>query len=257
MYGAIIGDLAGSIYEYNQVKKVKPVKIDKIIEDNAFYSDDTILTVAVLDAILNKGNYTDYLQKYIKKYADYKPCFSPYFEHPFSPSTMNFGKNIYNNYNTGNGAMMRISPVGYLFNSEKDVILNAKLATIPSHNTNEAIYSATTIALMIYYFRCGLTKEEVYRKLNIKAVYKPFKKFNMTCQDTIGNCLYVIYNSSSFEDAIRKAILMGGDTDTNAAIVGSVAEAIYGIQGELISKAEERIPEDFVKILRRANKKVK
>ena len=67
MYGAIIGDLAGSIYEYDQVKKVKPVKIDKIIEDNAFYSDDTILTVAVLDAILNKGNYTDYLQKYIKK----------------------------------------------------------------------------------------------------------------------------------------------------------------------------------------------
>ena len=67
MYGAIIGDLAGSIYEYEQVKKVKPVKIDKIIEDNAFYSDDTILTVAVLDAILNKGNYTDYLQKYIKK----------------------------------------------------------------------------------------------------------------------------------------------------------------------------------------------
>ena len=67
--------------------------------------------------------------------------------------------------------------------------------------------------------------------------------------------LYVIYKSSSFEDAIRKTILMGGDTDTNAAIVGSVAEAIYGIEDELISKAEKKIPEDFVKILRRAKKK--
>ena len=75
MYGAIIGDLAGSIYEYSQLKKVTPIYMDKIIEDNAFYSDDTILTIAILDAIQNNREYEKYIRSYIKKYSSYKPKF--------------------------------------------------------------------------------------------------------------------------------------------------------------------------------------
>ena len=85
MYGAIIGDLAGSIYEYSQIKKVTPIYMDKIIEDNAFYSDDTILTIAILDAIQNNREYEKYIRSYIKKYSSYKPNFSPYFNNAFSP----------------------------------------------------------------------------------------------------------------------------------------------------------------------------
>lgn len=83
---------------------------------------------------------------------------------------------------------------------------------------------------MIYYFRNGLSKEDVFCKLNLLIKYKPFEKFNTTCKETLNNCLYVLYNSNSFEDAKRKTLLMGGDTDTNCAIVGSVAEFMYGMK---------------------------
>ena len=255
MYGAIIGDLAGSIYEYEQVKKIKPVKINNIIEDSSFYSDDTILTIAIIDAILNDKNYDKYLRKYINDYKDYKPNFNPYFKTPFSSNLIKWSNSNSTGNSHGNGAMMRISPIGYMFNSEKEIIENAKLATIPSHNSKEAIESATTIALMIYYFRTGLSKDEVYKKLNIKLNYKPFEKFNTTCEETIDNCLYIFYYSNNFEDAIRKTIMMGGDTDTNACIVGSLAESFYGIDNNLKEQAENKLPNEFVKILRKYNRR--
>ena len=107
---------------------------------------------------------------------------------------------------------------------------------------------------MIYYFRNGWSKEEVYKKLKLQANYIPFTKFNMTCGTTIGNCLYAIYHSTSFEDAIRKILVMGGDTDTNACIVGSVAESIYGMTSEQKAMAEKDLPSDYVKILRKVYK---
>ena len=250
MYGAIIGDLAGSIYEYSQLKSISNINADKIITEASFYSDDTILTIAILDAILNKGNYEEYLKKYIKKYANYKPDFTPYFKTPFSKGLIDWSNSSIVGTSTGNGAMMRISPVGYLFNTEESVIKNAQLATIPSHNSKEAVAAATIVALMIFYFRNGLSRDEVYQRLNIKIEYHPFKKFNTTCHETIGNCLYALYNSKSFEDAIRKTISMGGDTYTNACIVGSIAESMYPISPALISEAESKLPKEFVKILR-------
>ena len=251
MYGAIVGDLAGSIYEYEQLKKVHRVKMINLIEDNAFYSDDTILTIAILDAILNNKDYDYYLRKYIQEYSEYKPDFNPYFKSSFSPNLIKWSKSNVVGISHGNGAMMRISPVGYMFDSEIDVIENARLATIPSHNSKESIDSATTVALIIYYFRQGYTKDEIFKMLNIDIEYIPFTKFNTTCEETIGNCLYALYNSNSFDDAIRKTLLMGGDTDTNCAIVGSMAEAMYGIDNEVIERANEKIHQKYVKILSR------
>lgn len=256
MYGAIIGDLAGSIYEYDQVKKIKKIRINKIIEDNAFYSDDTILTIAIMDAILHDKNYEYYLKKYIKEYSNYHPNFSPYFKSSFSPNMIKWAKNDIVGKSVGNGAMMRISPVAYMFNSEEEVIKNARLTTIPSHNSKEAIEAATLISLLIFYLRKGLLIDDVYKKLNINVEYRPFDKFNTTCKETIGNCLYIVYHSNSFEDAIRKTIFMGGNTDTNACIVGSIAEAIYGIDDMLIKQANEKIPDNFEKVLSKAYKKV-
>lgn len=253
MYGAIIGDLAGSVYEFDQLKKVHSIQMNSLIEDNPFYSDDTILTIAVLDAILNDKNYDYYLRKYVQDYSEYKPDFSPYFKTPFSPNLIEWAKSNVIGASHGNGAMMRISPVGYMFDSEEEIIENAWLATIPSHNSEEAINSATMVALIIYYSRIGFSKDEIFKMMNIDVKYSPFTKFNMTCEETIGNCLYALYNSNSFEDAIRKTLLMGGDTDTNCAIVGSMAEAIYGIDSELIEKVNKKIPKKFVKILSRAS----
>lgn len=251
MYGAIIGDLAGSIYEYGQIKNISEVKINKLIEDNSFFSDDSILTIAILDAILNKGDYSSYIREYINKYSDYKPDFSPYFKSPFSPGMMKWASEVSATKSCGNGALMRISPVGYMFDKETDVISNAYLATIPTHDSYEAINSARIIALMIFYFRNGLSKDLVFNKLNLDISYKPFTKFNTTCSETLGNCLYAIYNSNSFYDSISKVISMGGDTDTNACIVGSVSEAIYGIDDDLKELVYEKLDDDLGKVLRK------
>ena len=240
MYGAIIGDLAGSIYEYNQTKEIISIIPNKIISEDSFYSDDTIL---------HDKNYDYYLRKYIQEYKNYKPNFSPYFKTSFSPNLIKWSESDIKGTSCGNGAIMRISPIGYMFDSEEEVRENAYLATIPTHNTKEAIDAATIVALIIYHARHGLKKGEIFKKLNIDSNYRPFTKFNKTCNETLDNCLYMLENSSGFANSIRKTLLMGGDTDTNCAIVGSMAEAIYGIDDKLIKEANEKIPESFQKLL--------
>lgn len=254
MLGAIYGDKSGSIYEFSQLKEIKGIDPQTLITEESFYSDDTIETIAVMDAIINNKDYGETLREYILKYENYRPNFKPYFKTSFSPGTIKWAKGTGRDDSIGNGAMMRVSPVGYLFDREDEVIENTKLVTIPSHNSEEAISSATIIALMIYYFRNGLSKEETFKKLNLIVKYEPFIKFNTTCHETLGNCLYAIYNSNSFEDAIRKTLLMGGDTDTNACIVGSVAEALYGMSEEEKNDAFSYLPNEHVKILRRVYK---
>lgn len=249
MYGAIIGDLAGSIYEYEQTKSIRKISIHEIINENSFYSDDTILTIAIADAILNGKKYEKYLRNYIKFYSSYKPNFKPYFKKTFSPKLMKWAESNIIGTSIGNGAMMRISPIGFMFDNEEEVIENARLATLPSHNSEQAISAATTIALIIFYLRKGFSLEKIYNMLNIELRFTEFNHFNATCNETIDNCLYILYYSNSFEDAIRQTIALGGDTDTNACIVGSMAEALYGIDNALINQANQKLPKEFIKVL--------
>ena len=251
MLGAIYGDKAGSIYEFDQVKEVKPISPESLITEESFYSDDTIETIAIMDSIINNKSYEDTLREYILEYESYRPNFSPYFKTSFSPNTIKWAKGLGNSNSIGNGALMRISPVGYLFDTEEEVIENSTLATISSHNSKEAIEGARTIALMIYYSRMGLDKEEIYRKLDLKVEYTPFTRFNTTCNETLGNCLYALYNSNSFEGAIRTTLLMGGDTDTNCCIVGSIAESLYGMTSDQKEDALKGLPDEHVKILKK------
>ena len=254
MYGAIIGDLAGSIYEYNQTKGIKKIKINNLIEPNAFYSDDTILTIAIIDSIINKKDYEIVLKEYISKYENYHPNFTPYFISAFSPNLIKWSKSNEIGTSKGNGALMRISPVAYLFNSKKDILRETKLATIPSHNSKEALKYTKLLSLLIYYFKKGYTKEEAISKLNIKVKYTPFQKFNTTCKETFDNCIYALSVSNSFEEAIKNVISLGGDTDTNAAIVGSMAESLFGIDQKLIKKINSYLPKEFIKLLQKAYK---
>lgn len=256
MIGAIIGDLAGSIYEFDQVKQSKPVKIKNIIEDNSFYSDDTILTIAIADAIINNKDYGETLKQYVSNYENKVPTHTPYFKSMFSPGFIKWAKSDTQGTSYGNGAMMRVSPVGFLFNSEEDVINNAYQATIPSHNTKDAIDCSRVISLIIFYARQGLSKEEIIHKLNIKIKQPKIEKFNYTCADTIDLCLYSLFTSNGFEDSIKIAISFGGDTDTNACIVGSMAEAMYGIPQNLKEAALSKLPTNFVEILNKCYEKI-
>lgn len=153
--------------------------------------------------------------------------------------------------------MMRISPIGYLFNTEYDIIRHSLLAAIPSHYSIEAIDASQTVSLIIYYGRLGISKEEIISKLTNTLNYQPFNKFNTTCSETLSNCLYALFSSNSFEEAIRTIISFGGDTDTNACIVGSMAEALYGIDDSLILLAKKKIPDEFTNILENGYSKLK
>lgn len=241
MIGAIIGDLAGSVYEYGQVKNVSGVKMGKVIEDDAFISDDSILTIAIMDAIINKKDYGKTLREYVNKYKYDVPKNVPYFKTMFSPNLIKWAESNEIGKSFGNGAMMRVSPVGYLFNNEKEVMLNAIYATSPSHNTAEAVTSAEIIALLVYYFKKGYTKDYINERLNLNIIEPKLQSFNYRCDDTMDVCLYSIFNAKSFEDGIGLALSFGGDTDTNACIVGSVLEARYGVPEELKVKALNKL----------------
>ena len=256
MYGAVIGDFIGSIYEYEQTRRIISIKPGVLISDNSFFSDDTILTIAIIDAILSGVSYEEKLREYGLNYIDYKPNFKPYFKNSFSPGFVKWLKGDFQGNSIGNGAMMRISPVGYLFDSEDEVKKEVVLATQPSHNSSEAIDCSSIIALIIFYKRKGLSKKEIIEKLKLKYNKEDFLKFNTTCGETINNCLYALFNSNSFEDSMYKILYFGGDTDTNCAIVGSMAEAFYGIDKSYIEKVNEKLPKEFVKVLSLAYKKL-
>lgn len=257
MLGAIIGDLAGSVYEFEQFTKVKPIKINKLIEEDSFFSDDTILTIAIADAIINNVSYESKLKEYALKYVNKVPQDTPYFPTMFSQGFTNWANGNTKGGSNGNGAMMRVSPVGYLFNTEDEVIKNAKLATVPSHNTEEAISAARIVALIIFYSRQGLSKKDIVNKLDLKIKKPKITEFNYTCSSTIDCVLYSWFKANSFEDSIRLAISFGGDTDTNACIVGSMTEAMYGIDEKIKQAALKKLPADFVKILNKSYKKIK
>lgn len=257
MLGAIIGDLAGSIYEFDQIKNAHGVDIKSVIEKDAFFSDDTILTIAILDAILSKKDYGDKLREYGKKYETYLPNHEPYFKTTFSPGFTKWVNSENVGTSQGNGAMMRVSPVGYLFDTEEEVLENARLATIPSHNDETAIKCAQIVALIIFYFRKGYSKDEVIKKMNFEIKTPVITKFNYTCEDTIDLCLYSLFNSNSFEDSVRMAISFGGDTDTNACIVASMSEALYGIDKRLVDKAISKLPNEFVSMLEKGYQNIK
>ena len=256
MLGNIIGDLAGSIYEFEQTINCHPISIKNLIADNAFFSDDTILTIAIIDAILSHDSYEKKIREYEQKYNDKIPSFRPYFKTMFSPNFVRWAESNYVGVSHGNGAMMRVAPIGFMFDTEKEVVENAMLATIPSHNSDSAIKSAQTVALIIFYARQGFSKDEIISRLNLKISKPIVQKFNYTCEDTIDICLYSFFNSNSFEESIKTAISFGGDTDTNACIVGGMAEAMWGIEDKLKQKAIKFLPKNFKDILIKAYKKI-
>lgn len=266
MWGSIIGDLAGSIYEYDQAKNgVHPVTVNKVIENNAFFTDNTIMTVAVADAILNEDElYIKYYKKYVEEYEKYMPEFKPYFDTIFSPEFLKIIKGEAAPESKSSIALTRISPVGFLFKKPSLVDTQAIWATGITHNTPEALNNARLVALLIHYFKQGLTEEKVKEALKITdkhpgldlnlgtITYKSFEKFNLTCSETIDNVLYAVFSSNCYEEAVRKVISFGGDTGANACITGGIAEAAFGVPKELVEKAKIKLPERFVNVINNA-----
>lgn len=248
MFGAIIGDIVGSIYEFKNLKSTD----FPIINHEATFTDDTVLTVATAYALLNGGNYADAYIKFGRIYPGrgYGGRFRGWLEHDDNTP--------YNSY--GNGSAMRVSPVAYSHDSLDHVLIEAKRCAEVTHNHPEGIKGAQSVAAAIYLARTGVIKADIkkfvadnfsydlnFRLDDIRASYD----FDETCQGSVPQAIVSFIESENYEDAIRKAISIGGDSDTIACIAGSVAEAYYGIPADLIRYAESKLDYYMLDIIRR------
>lgn len=269
MLGAMIGDIAGSKYEFNNTFDYD----FEMFGGGCDFTDDTICTVAIADAILNGRNYQESLLDWCRRYPSPKGAYGGRFAgwiHSLDPQP-------YNSF--GNGSAMRVSPVAWLFNDLSQVLEEAEKTALPTHNHPEGIKGAKAVAHAIWYFRKSKFSEESkdseneetkgLKNENAKAskdenetiqgfmsiarsYYEDFDtrvypkgKFDETCMDAVPLSFYLLSQASSFEDAIRLAISHGGDSDTIGAIVGSIAEARFGIPQEMKEKALSYLPDDM------------
>ena len=277
MLGAIVGDIVGSVYEWNNIK----TKDFPLFREDCFFTDDTIMTCAVAEAIMNGGerdDFIDSLKKYGRLYphADYGGRFGLWLQLD--------DREPYNSF--GNGSAMRVSPCGWIMdcgftartgcwpNNARGV---ARLSAEVTHNHHEGIKGAMAVADAIFMSRfyfggcCGdygkpindnpmecksrikehIEKEYGYNLSQPLEEIRPIYQFDETCQGTVPQAIIAFLESKDFEDAIRNAISLGGDSDTLAAITGSIAEAAYGIPENIACKAYSYLDEPLKEVVQR------
>lgn len=270
MLGSIIGDVVGSYYEVLEIQHFKKehtprpyeerMKImdpnTELFTENCSCTDDSILTCAVADCMLNGlFDYERYLKGYGKR--EIKLGIDKYGRSRFGKGFVSWVEGSYQGTSYGNGAAMRVSPIGYLDELEC-VEIEAHLATIPSHNHEEAILGAEAVAVSIYLLRNGIEKQELKEYLeenyysldyDLETLRREYT-FSSKAKESVPQAFFIFLESNSFEDAIRKAISIGGDSDTIAAIVGGLAEAYYGLDENLVEKVKPYLKDYMKKVIK-------
>ncbi len=255
MLGAIIGDIIGSVYERSNVKEYN----FEIFHPKSHFTDDTVLTIATADAILNDLNFQEFYTRYANKYpkAGYGRDF-------FCWSKRKKPK-PYNSF--GNGSAMRISPVGFIAKNIDEALYLAKKSAEVTHNHPEGIKGAQAIASAIFMAKIGKSKQNIKSFIEFKFGYdlnrscgeiRKVYSFNATCQGSVPESIIAFLESNTFEDAIRLAISLGGDADTMAAITGSIAEAYYQkIPFVFVKKAFYKLDYEMIDVIKSFYKKYK
>ena len=250
MLGSIIGDIAGSVYEFNnyRAKDFAP-----FFHANAAFTDDTVCTVAVADALLHDKCPARTLKEWGERYWS-----NGGWGRSFALWLGSDSLEPYGSY--GNGAAMRVAPAGLLANSlEEAQALSVKVTEV-THNHPEGIRGAGATASAVYLARTGMPTDEMRRYITESFGYdlsrsvdeiRPGYVFNETCQRSVPEALTCVLEATSFEDAIRNAISIGGDSDTIAAIAGGVAEAMFGIPDEIANEVWPKLPLDMRQVLTR------
>lgn len=253
MLGAIIGDIVGSKYEWNNHRS----KEFTLLDYKCFFTDDSVMTLAVAKALLDcNSDFSNLSEKTVE-------CMQSIGRHyPNSGYGGSFYNWMFSNnpkpYNSfGNGSAMRVSACGWVANSIDEAILLSKKVTEVTHNHPEGIKGAEATAVAIYLARTGSNILEIRDYINKHYYSMNFRldeirdsyEFNETCQDTVPQAIEAFLESTSFEDAIRNAISIGGDSDTLAAITGSIAEAYYGIPTDIRKHALTYLDERLLKLL--------
>ncbi|MCI6936262.1 MAG: ADP-ribosylglycohydrolase family protein [Clostridiales bacterium] len=259
MYGAILGDIIGSPYEFDRGNKSKDFPL---FSRNSKITDDSVMTLAVADAFLSIAPNTDdaeirrrlvrSMQTYGRKYpyAGYGGMFRRWLKDP-NPQP-------YGSY--GNGSAMRVSSAGWLFDNLETVRHMARLSAEVTHNHPEGIKGAEATASAIYLARTGSTKAEIKAYIESNFHYdlsrscdeiRPTYRHVESCQETVPEAITAFLEGRSFEDVIRTAVSLGGDGDTLTCIAGSIAEGYYGVPEELKQQCRAKLPEDLLEVLRR------
>ncbi|MBO4539473.1 MAG: ADP-ribosylglycohydrolase family protein [Clostridia bacterium] len=252
MIGAIIGDIVGSVYEWNNIK----TKDFQLFDNRSFFTDDTVMTLAVGKALAEcSGNYDDlerqavfWMQKLGRMYPNRG------FGGHFSIWLNEEDPKPYNSW--GNGSAMRVSPCAYFARSLEEVKCLSFQVTSVSHNHSEGIKGAEATAVATYMALHGTPKEEIrtylrknYYKLNFKLDdIRADYQFDVSCQGSVPQALQAFLEANDFEDAIRNAVSIGGDSDTIGAITGSIAAAYYPVPEEIRNQALNRLDDYLAEI---------
>ncbi len=233
MIGALAGDIIGSVYEWHNIK----TKDFVLFSPACFFTDDSILTIALADTILSGTPYVENLKKFYRWYPNggYGGRFCRWAQSPDAAP--------YNSW--GNGAAMRISPVGYAYDDLATVLRKAQEFTEVTHNHAEGIKGGQATAAAIFLARCGKAKDEIKEFIETTFHYdlgmhvdeiRPTYAFDESCQGTVPQALRAFIDATDFEDAMRTAVSLGGDTDTLACITGGIAQAAYGVPAAIQEK---------------------
>lgn len=252
MIGAIIGDIVGSKYEFNNTFDYN----FKLFDEGCNFTDDTICTIAIADAILqakdgipDASDFRESLLKWCRRYPNpmggYGSGFSNWLtsKHP----------EPYDSY--GNGAAMRVSPTAWAFKESSDAIRQAIMSAKVSHSHTEGLIGAAAVSNAIFSLRKGEKKgmlniiANVYYGIKWEDRIPPRGRWAETCQECVPLAFKIVLNSDSFEDAIRNAVSYGGDSDTMGAIVGSIAQPLFGIPQEMKEKALNYLPLDMKNVV--------
>jgi ADP-ribosylglycohydrolase len=225
MIGAIAGDIIGSVYEWNSIK----TKEFDLFSPRCSFTDDSILTIALADSILTGQSYKENLRQFYHWY----PHGRGYGTH-FKEWARTGDGEPYNSW--GNGAAMRISPVGYAFDDLDTILEKSREFTEITHDHPEGIKGAQATAASIFLARNGRTKQEIREYVESTFEYdlsrhvdeiRPSYRFDVSCQGTVPQAIRAFLDSDDFEDSLRTAVSLGGDSDTLACITGGIAQAFY------------------------------
>jgi ADP-ribosylglycohydrolase len=250
MIGAIAGDIIGSVYEWKPVKRMS----FELFPADCRFTDDTVMTIAIADALMSGAREDD--SQYVKKLQEYGQAY-PNAGYGGLFRSWIFSKEPvpYNSF--GNGSAMRVSPVGFMLDDLDKVLLEAKRCAAVTHNHPEGIKGAQAIAAAIYLAREGHKKSAIRNYLMQQFGYnlnrtlddiRPTYFFNVTCQGSVPQSIIAFLESTGYEDAVRKAVSLGGDSDTMACITGGIAEAYYGgVPDAIVDETMKRLDERLLK----------
>lgn len=262
MFGAILGDIIGSPYEFDMGEKTKEFPL---FSKNSIFTDDTVMTVAVAEAFMDAPENEDIIrsrliqsmQRWGRAYPDagYGARFSRWLESP--------APEAYNSW--GNGSAMRVAAVAWLYDDLDTVRRMAQLSAEVTHNHPEGIKGAEATAAAIYLGRTGCNKAEIKRFIEDTFRYdlrrtcdeiRPHYRHVESCQETVPEAITAFLEGNSFEDVIRTAVSLGGDCDTLTCIAGSIAEGFYGVPEHLKQECRRRLPADLLAVADRFEERI-